>query len=168
MKWGALSLSRRSCSKGAYQHLRFSVFLLTNCCKRPSQRCPPASNLVFKLLPSQGCIADRHYLCILALCRRLVDAVPSKHGLFVTAAKTESVVVGQLWTVATFKVSGKEPLVTDSDYLGSFLAGDGSTSGAMDVRNVCAPAAFCKLQGTYVSPKLSDACCIDNGYKQNI
>eukprot|EP00955_Chlamydomonas_euryale_P076002 362520-Chlamydomonas_euryale.AAC.9 len=59
----------------------------------------------------------------------LIDAVASKYGLFVNAAKTEIMVVGRPMTLPTFKLSGKELLVTDSfKYLGPFFADDGSTS----------------------------------------
>eukprot|EP00955_Chlamydomonas_euryale_P064851 359093-Chlamydomonas_euryale.AAC.7 len=44
----------------------------------------------------------------------MVDAVASKYGRFIDAAKTEVMVVGRPMTLPTFKLSGKELLVTDS------------------------------------------------------
>ena len=85
----------------------------------------------------------------------MVDAVASKYGLFINAAKTEIMVVGRPMTLPTFKLSGKELLVTDSfRYLGSFFADDGSMSREMDVRNVRALAAFRQFQDIWASPKL--------------
>eukprot|EP00955_Chlamydomonas_euryale_P096752 365029-Chlamydomonas_euryale.AAC.14 len=50
------------------------------------------------------------------------DAVVSKYGLSMNAAKTEIMVVGGPTTLHIFKRSGKELLVTDSfKYLGFFL-----------------------------------------------
>eukprot|EP00955_Chlamydomonas_euryale_P020464 216911-Chlamydomonas_euryale.AAC.1 len=73
----------------------------------------------------------------------MVDAVALKYGLFVNAAKTEIMVVARPMTVPTFKLSGKELLVTDTfKKLGSFFADDKSMSREMDVRNIRALAAF--------------------------
>jgi len=69
-------------------------------------------------------------------------------------------------TLPTFKLCGKELLVTDSfkiqvsiytfiTILGSFFADDGSMSREMDVRNVRALAAFRQFQDIWASPKLS-------------
>eukprot|EP00955_Chlamydomonas_euryale_P061242 357956-Chlamydomonas_euryale.AAC.2 len=64
----------------------------------------------------------------------MVDEVASEYGLFISAAKTEIMVVGRPMTLPTFKLSGEELLVTDSfKYLGSFFADDESMSGEMDV-----------------------------------
>eukprot|EP00955_Chlamydomonas_euryale_P045597 353185-Chlamydomonas_euryale.AAC.1 len=83
-----------------------------------------------------------------------VDAVASKYGLFINAAETEIMVVRRPMTLPTFKLSGKELLVTDSlKYLGSFIADDRSMSREMDVR---ALAAFCQFQDIWASPKLSN------------
>eukprot|EP00955_Chlamydomonas_euryale_P099770 365242-Chlamydomonas_euryale.AAC.7 len=55
----------------------------------------------------------------------MVDALASKYGLFINASKTEIMVIGRPMTLPTFKLSGKELLVTDSfKYLGSFFADD--------------------------------------------
>eukprot|EP00955_Chlamydomonas_euryale_P034173 349707-Chlamydomonas_euryale.AAC.2 len=67
--------------------------------------------------------------------------------------QTEIMVVGQPITLPTFKLSGKELLVTDSfKYLESFFADDGSMRTEMDVRNVRALAAFCQFQDIWASP----------------
>eukprot|EP00955_Chlamydomonas_euryale_P099367 365214-Chlamydomonas_euryale.AAC.2 len=84
------------------------------------------------------------------------DAVASKYGLLIYAMKTEMMVAGRPMTLPTFKLSGKELLVTDSfKYLGAFFADDGSMSREMDVQNVRALAAFCEFQDIWASPKLS-------------
>eukprot|EP00955_Chlamydomonas_euryale_P067152 359761-Chlamydomonas_euryale.AAC.1 len=71
----------------------------------------------------------------------------SKYGFLIYAAKTEIMVVGQPMTLPTFKLSGKELLVTASfQYLGSFFVDDGSTRRVMDVRNIRALAAFRQSQ----------------------
>eukprot|EP00955_Chlamydomonas_euryale_P031597 331650-Chlamydomonas_euryale.AAC.1 len=60
-------------------------------------------------------------------------------------------------TLPTFKLSGKELLVTDGfKYLGAFFADDGPISREMDVRNVCPLAAFRQFQDIWASPKLSN------------
>eukprot|EP00955_Chlamydomonas_euryale_P090662 364560-Chlamydomonas_euryale.AAC.6 len=77
----------------------------------------------------------------------LVDAVASKNG-FLKAAKTEIRVVGRPMTLPTFKLSGKDLLITDSfKYLGAFVADDGLMSREMDVRSVCALAVSFKIFG---------------------
>eukprot|EP00955_Chlamydomonas_euryale_P038228 351032-Chlamydomonas_euryale.AAC.9 len=59
----------------------------------------------------------------------MADAVASKYGLLINAAKTKIMVVGRPMTLPTFKLSGKELLVTDSlNTLGSLFADDGSMS----------------------------------------
>eukprot|EP00955_Chlamydomonas_euryale_P025390 267450-Chlamydomonas_euryale.AAC.1 len=60
-------------------------------------------------------------------------------------------------TLPTFKLSGKELLVTDSfKYSGSVFADDGSMSRETDVPNVRALAAFCQFQDIWASLKLSN------------
>eukprot|EP00955_Chlamydomonas_euryale_P048798 354078-Chlamydomonas_euryale.AAC.4 len=44
----------------------------------------------------------------------MVDSIAMKYGLFINAAKTEIMVVGRPMTLPTFKLSGKELLVTDT------------------------------------------------------
>eukprot|EP00955_Chlamydomonas_euryale_P063458 358672-Chlamydomonas_euryale.AAC.5 len=66
-------------------------------------------------------------------------------------------VIGRPMTLPTFKLSGKQLLVTESfKYVGSFFADDGSTSRVIDVRNVRAMIAFRQFQDIWASPKLNN------------
>eukprot|EP00955_Chlamydomonas_euryale_P072722 361493-Chlamydomonas_euryale.AAC.3 len=66
-------------------------------------------------------------------------------------------IVGRPMTLPTFKLSGKELLVTNSfKFLESFFADVGSMSRGMDVRNVRAVAAFRQFQDIWAIPKLSN------------
>eukprot|EP00955_Chlamydomonas_euryale_P003315 35562-Chlamydomonas_euryale.AAC.1 len=83
----------------------------------------------------------------LAVLLGIIHAGNSKYGLHINAAKTEVVVGGRPTTLPTFKLAGKELLVTDNfKYLGSFFADDGSMKREMDVRNVRAQAEFRHFQ----------------------
>eukprot|EP00955_Chlamydomonas_euryale_P037052 350636-Chlamydomonas_euryale.AAC.2 len=84
----------------------------------------------------------------------MVGAVASKYGFFNNAAETVTMMVGQHVTLLTFKLSGKQLLVTDSvKYFKSFIADGGSMSREMDVRNVHALAAFHQFQNIGASRK---------------
>jgi len=117
-------------------------------CKRPSHSCPPdrqfgveittksCGALPTDLVPRVVALMYANDLALLAdspynevVILGMADAVASKYGLFLNAAKTEIVVVKRPITLSTFKISGKELLVTDRfKYLGSFFANDGSMS----------------------------------------
>eukprot|EP00955_Chlamydomonas_euryale_P037509 350792-Chlamydomonas_euryale.AAC.2 len=114
----------------------FNVFV-NHILKEALAQLPPTSNLVSKLLLSR------------AVDCRQISSLTLWH-----LAKTEIMVVGRPMTLPTFKLSGKELLVTDGcKYLRSFFADDGSISREMDLRCVCALAAF---QYVWASPKLSN------------
>eukprot|EP00955_Chlamydomonas_euryale_P059342 357353-Chlamydomonas_euryale.AAC.2 len=81
----------------------------------------------------------------------MVDAVASKHGIFLNAAKTEMMVVGRLMTLPTLSrslsptlsLSGEELLAAGSfRYLGYCFAEDGS----MSVEKYHALAALCQFK----------------------
>eukprot|EP00955_Chlamydomonas_euryale_P082692 363759-Chlamydomonas_euryale.AAC.11 len=108
--------------------------------RRPSQSCPPTSNLAFKLqwgsalpIDQNSCIVALMYADDLALLSDssddllvllcVVDAAASKYRLLIYAAKTEIMVIGRPTTLPTFKLSDIELLTADGfKYLGSFFA----------------------------------------------